>query len=199
MCCLGSIAYSVLAHQVYTTSPCGYEASTCADGDLGDAGFSTVNIGLYALPTIITAISEIFINVTAYGIAYTQSPKNMKGLVASINLFMQAIASIISLATAAAIKDPYLVWVFMAPTVAGAVLTVIFWFTFRNIDKQEFVINTDFGDMKKDGDLSDDESDVNVRAAREKSLADPAPVAPTSAKVSEKRAGVDEQDHITRV
>ncbi len=93
-----------------------------------------MHIGLYAIPTIITAISEIFINVTAYGIAYTQSPKNMKGLVASINLFMSEIASILS-------------WPRLPPSrtltcrgysplrrIAGAFITVAFWFTFRHLD-----------------------------------------------------------------
>ncbi|KAK8040794.1 H+/oligopeptide symporter [Apiospora phragmitis] len=158
MTTLGSIAYSVLAHRVYQTSPCGNQASGCTETELGDQGFSTVHIGLYAIPTVVTAMAEVFINVTAYGIAYTQSPKNMKGLVASINLFMSAISSILSLATSAAIKDPYLPWVFAAPTIAGAVITVAFWFTFRQLDNQEFVINTDFDDMKLDSEVSDEEN-----------------------------------------
>ncbi|KAK8136072.1 MFS general substrate transporter [Apiospora sp. TS-2023a] len=158
MTTLGSIAYSVLAHRVYQTSPCGDQASRCTETGLGDQGFSTVHIGLYAIPTVVTAMAEVFINVTAYGIAYTQSPKNMKGLVASINLFMSAISSILSLATSAAIRDPYLPWVFAAPTIAGAFITVAFWFTFRHLDNQEFVINTDFDDMKLDSELSDEEN-----------------------------------------
>jgi dipeptide/tripeptide permease len=129
-----------------------------------------VHLGLYAIPTIITAISEIFINVTAYGIAYTQSPKNMKGLVASINLFMSAVASIISLSTAAAIVDPYLPWVFAAPTVAGAIITVAFWFTFKHLDNQEFIINTDFDDLKLDTDKSDIDSENGVPAPETKTL-----------------------------
>ncbi|KAK7966330.1 uncharacterized protein PG986_000607 [Apiospora aurea] len=131
MTTLGSIAYSVLAHRVYQTSPCGDQASKCTETALGDQGFSSVHIGLYAIPTVVTAMAEVFINVTAYGIAYTQSPKNMKGLVASVNLFMSAISSILSLATSAAIRDPYLPW--------------------------EFVINTDFDDMQLDSEVSDEE------------------------------------------
>jgi len=90
--------------------------------------------------------------VTAYGIAYSRSPKNMKGLVASLNLFMTAISAAIGLASAPSIQDPYLIWAFAGPTIAGGVLTVIFWFTFRHLDKEEFVINTDFKDMKTDSD-----------------------------------------------
>ncbi|KAK8100042.1 putative peptide transporter PTR2 [Apiospora kogelbergensis] len=173
MTTLGSIAYSVLAHRVYQTSPCGDRASGCTETELGDAGFSTVHIGLYAIPTVVTAMAEVFINVTAYGIAYTQSPKNMKGLVASVNLFMSAISSILSLATSAAIRDPYLPWVFAAPTIAGAFITVAFWFTFRHLDHQEFVINTDFDDMKLDSEVSDEEA----AARNEKNTALPAATA----------------------
>ncbi|KAK3361768.1 hypothetical protein B0T24DRAFT_561305 [Lasiosphaeria ovina] len=171
VCTIGSIGFSVLQYYVYQTSPCGYNATTC-DGRLpeGVNPLSTVSYSLYSIPIIITAISEIFINVTAYGIAYSRSPKNMKGLVASINLFMVAISAAIGLATAPAIQDPYLVWAFAGPTIVGAVLTVVFWFTFRHLDKEEFVINTDFQDMKRDSDDSDAE---NNQARENKLLSDP--------------------------
>lgn len=153
VCSIGSIGFSVLQYYVYKTSPCGYDATTCAEilTD-GQNTLSTVPLGLYSIPIIITAVAEIFVNVTAYGIAYSRSPKNMKGLVASINLFMTAISAAIGLATAPAIADPYLIWAFAGPTIAGGVLTVIFWFTFKDMDKEEFIINTDFGDMKRDSD-----------------------------------------------
>ncbi|KAF3014968.1 hypothetical protein G7054_g7789 [Neopestalotiopsis clavispora] len=162
ICTIGSIGFSVLQYYVYQTSPCGWNATTCAEiVAVGENSLSTISYSLYAIPIIITAISEIFINVTAYGIAYSRSPKNMKGLVASINLFMTAISAAIGLATAPAIQDPYLIWAFAGPTIAGAVLTVIFWFTFHHLDKEEFVINTSAGDMKRD---TDDESDLERRA-----------------------------------
>jgi dipeptide/tripeptide permease len=172
LCTVGSIGFSVLQHYVYQTSPCGYNATTCAEIlPEGENALSSISYSLYAVPIVITAISEIFVNVTAYGIAYTRSPKNMKGLVSSINLFMTAISAAIGLATAPAIQDPYLVWAFAGPTIVGAVLTVAFYFTFRHIDHEEFVINTDFGDMKRD---SDRESDVE-QVPEKKVLANEAP------------------------
>ncbi|KAK1833002.1 major facilitator superfamily domain-containing protein [Podospora conica] len=172
LCTIGSIGFSVLQHYVYKTSPCGYNATTCAEIlPEGENALSPISYSWYALPIVITAISEIFVNVTAYGIAYTRSPKNMKGLVASINLFMTAISAAIGLATAPAIQDPYLVWAFAGPTIAGAVLTVIFYFTFKHIDNEEFVINTDFADMKRD---SDRESDVE-QVSEKKVVVDEAP------------------------
>ncbi|OTB06508.1 hypothetical protein M426DRAFT_20957 [Hypoxylon sp. CI-4A] len=158
---IGSIGYPVLQYFVYKTSPCGYNATTCADIlPAGSVTVSSVSYAYYAIPVIITAISEIFVNVTAYGIAYSRAPKNMKGLVASLNLAMTAISAAIGLATAPAIRDPYLVWAFAGPTIVGAVFTVIFWFTFKHIDKEEFVLNTDFADMKKDSDRESDEERV---------------------------------------
>ncbi|KAI1843785.1 hypothetical protein JX265_001078 [Neoarthrinium moseri] len=163
LCTIGSIGYSILQYNVYQTSPCGYNATTCAEiVPEGETAVSTVSYALYSIPVILTALSEIFINVTAYGIAYSRSPKNMKGLVASINLFMTAISAAIGLATSAAVADPYLIWVFAGPTIAGAVLTVLFWFTFRNMDKDEFVINTGFGDMKRDSDVESDAERTNT-------------------------------------
>jgi dipeptide/tripeptide permease len=151
LCTVGSVGFIVLQYYVYQTSPCGYNATTCSEIlPVGENSLSSVSYALYAIPIVVTAVSEIFVNVTAYGIAYSRSPKNMKGLVASINLFMTAISAAIGLASAPAIQDPYLIWAFAGPSIAGAVLTVIFWFTFRHLDKEDFVINTDFSDMKRD-------------------------------------------------
>ncbi|GAW12003.1 hypothetical protein ANO14919_013580 [Xylariales sp. No.14919] len=95
------------------------------------------------------------------------APKNMKGLVASLNLFNSAIAAILGLAAAPAIKDPNLVWVFFGPTIAGGVLTVIFWFLFHQLDDEEFVLNTDFNDMKRDSDVSDEETTTAAPAEKQ--------------------------------
>lgn len=155
---IGSIGYGLLQYYVYQTSPCGYNASTCTERTpAGEPALSPIPYPLYAIPVIIGAISEVFVNVSLYGMAYAMAPKNMKGLVASLNLFSSAIAAILGLAAAPAIKDPNLVWVFFGPTIAGGVLTVIFWFLFKELDDEEFVLNTDFKDMKRDSDVSDEE------------------------------------------
>lgn len=164
LCTLGSVGFSILQYYVYKTSPCGHNATTCADiVPAGANSLSSVSYALYSIPIVITAVSEIFVNVTAYGIAYARSPKNMKGLVTSLNLFMTAITAIIGLATADAIQDPYLIWAFAGPTVVGGALTVVFYFTFRHLDKEEFYINTSFGDVKRDGD---EDSDAERREQR---------------------------------
>lgn len=50
----------------------------------------------------------------------------MRGLVSAINLFNTAIAYIINLACSPIVQDPYLVWDFGGPAIAGAIVTVIF-------------------------------------------------------------------------
>ncbi|CAG8981256.1 hypothetical protein HYALB_00003854 [Hymenoscyphus albidus] len=137
---VGASSYAVIQHFIYKTSPCGKYASDCEIG----SGVSSLSVWLYGIPTITTACSEIFINVTAYGIAYSRAPQNMKGFVMALSLFMQAITTAISLATANAIQDPYLVWVFAVPAIVGFIAAPIFWFLFRDLDKEDFFV--DIGD-----------------------------------------------------
>ena len=81
----------------------------------------------------------------------------MKGLVTSIFLFMNAIAQAIGAGTTPALKgeqsipksvqrlgstsdnekDPYLIWVFAAPAIAGFVLTPLFYWLFRELDNDD--------------------------------------------------------------
>ncbi|KAI0147724.1 major facilitator superfamily domain-containing protein [Xylariaceae sp. FL1272] len=174
---VGSLGYGLLQYYVYKTSPCGNHASTCTEIVApGEPALSPVPYGLYAIPVVLGGMSEVFVNVSLYGIAYAMSPRNMKGLVASLNLFTNAISAAIGLAAAPAIKDPNLVWVFFGPTIAGGVLTVIFWFTFHNLDEEEFVLNTDMRDMKRDSGVSDEETasaqDKKVVADEKKAIGD---------------------------
>jgi dipeptide/tripeptide permease len=88
-------------------------------------------------------ISELFVNVPAYGIAYSRSPKNMRGLVSAINLFSTAIAYALGLACSEIVRDPYLTWVFAIPTVIGAIAVPIFWLLFKHIDAEEYTLTSE--------------------------------------------------------
>lgn len=138
---LAGIGYTVLCYKAYQTSPCGWYGSTdpqCVENDL----FSPISLWWEAIPYALGGFSELFINVPAYGIAYSRAPVNMRGLVSAINLFNTGFAYIVNLATSAVIVDPYLVWDFGGPAIVGGVVTVFFWFTFRHIDKEEYVLST---------------------------------------------------------
>lgn len=122
--CAG-IAYTVLQYYTYKTNPCGYYGSTdpiCVDGGLT----SEISVWWMAVPYGIGGFSELFINVPAYGIAYSRAPVNMRGVVSALNLFNTAIAYIVNLAASPAITDPNLIWDFGGPTIVGAVVTVLF-------------------------------------------------------------------------
>lgn len=142
ICSIGSIGWAIITHYAYTTGPCGDHASslTCVDAD-GVSLVSPISIWWTAIPLSITALCEILVNVTAYGIAYSRAPKNMRGLVSAINCFMSAIQYAINLATAPAIRDPYIVWAFAGPSIVGFVSAIAFWFIFKDLDKEEYVIS----------------------------------------------------------
>lgn len=94
-----------------------------------------------AIPYALGGISELFVNVPAYGIAYSRAPKNMRGLVAALNLFNTAVAYAIGLACSSVIRDPFLTWDFGGPSIAGGILTIVFYYTFRHIDKEEYKLS----------------------------------------------------------
>jgi dipeptide/tripeptide permease len=100
-----------------------------------------ITIWWTAIPFALGGISELFVNVPAYGIAYSRAPVHMRGLVSAINLFSTAVAYAIGLACSSVVRDPYLTWDFGGPAIAGGILTVVFWFTFKHIDKEEYVLS----------------------------------------------------------
>lgn len=145
LCCsIFSIGWPIITHYAYTTGPCGDRASslTCVDAD-GYSLVSPINIWWTVIPVALTALCEITVNVTCYGIAYSRAPPNMRGLVSAVNCFMSAIQYAINLATSYAIQDPYITWAFAGPSIVGFVSSVVFWLTFKHLDSEEYVLNDD--------------------------------------------------------
>jgi POT family proton-dependent oligopeptide transporter len=125
--CIGCIIAAIIQWQVYKTSPCGYQASTCDQ-------VSTISLWLQIPIYFIPAVGELFVNVTSYELAYTRSPARMKGLVYSMALFNTAIASALSLAMSNAIQDPYLIWPWVALAVATFVCAILLKTSFKHLD-----------------------------------------------------------------
>lgn len=142
LCSIFSAGFAIITHYAYLTSPCGDHASSlsCVDDD-GNALVSPITIWWTALPVMGTAICEILVNVTAYGLAYSRAPKNMRGLVSALNLFSTGVSFAIGLGTSYVIQDPYIVWAFGGPTIIGFVLAFVFWFTFKDLDKEEYILS----------------------------------------------------------
>lgn len=140
---IGSASYAIIQHYIYQTSPCGYSASTCTEG----TGVSPLSLWLYAIPVVTCAPAEPLLFVPAFSLAYARSPPNMKGLVMGLSLFTLSVSQLISLMFAGLVHDPNLIWVFAVPSIIGFVVSLVFWFSFRHMDDEEFYLGEkDFGE-----------------------------------------------------
>lgn len=144
---IGGVGYTVINYYAYKLGPCKEygTSATCVDAD-GISLVAPISIWYIAIPYAIGGISELFVNVPAFGLAYSRAPVNMRGLVSAINLFNTAVAYAIGLACSSVIRDPLLTWDLGGPAIAGFICTVLFWFLFKHIDKEEYVLsqNTDY-------------------------------------------------------
>jgi len=125
---------TIIQYKIYTTSPCGYRATECAEAD---GTVSPITVWAQVPVYVLGAAAECFAQVTAYEVAYSQAPMNMKSLVTAIFLFMNALSSAIGAAVTPATKDPYLIWIFAGPTIGGFILTPLFYFLYRHLDKED--------------------------------------------------------------
>jgi hypothetical protein len=95
----------------------------------------------------------------------------MKGFVMAISLFMTAISTAISLATADAIQDPYLVWAFGAPAIIGFVAAFVFYFLFRHLDEEEFFVHVNESSEIIQAQGSADEEKYSISDAKDSKFA----------------------------
>ncbi|KAK9326116.1 H+/oligopeptide symporter [Lipomyces orientalis] len=144
---------AVVQYYVYKLSPCGYYASTCAD-------VAPISIWWQIPNTVLGAMSECFCNVTAYELAYARSPPSMRGLVMALFLFNTALASALGEVLIPAITDPYLIWVWAGPAIALFAQTVIFWFQFKHMNDESYMIyEEDYPEEKQSPELAQSESE----------------------------------------
>ncbi|KAJ7861980.1 POT family-domain-containing protein [Mycena olivaceomarginata] len=123
-----------------STSPCGYNATTCADAD-GNVIPSPLNVWIQSGSYILVAISEILASITGLEYAFTKAPKNMRSLVMSVFLFMSALASALGEAFVTLSLDPLLVWNYGSMGVVSMVAGILFWFHVRGTDAKEDILN----------------------------------------------------------
>jgi len=153
---VGGVGYCIINYYAYKLGPCGNQGSsdTCVDAD-GISLVAPISIWYIAIPYAIGGISELFVNVPAYGLAYSRAPENMRGLVSALNLFNTAVAYAIGLACSSVIRDPFLTWDLGGPAIAGFACTLIFWFLFKHIDREEYVLsqNGDYQSRLDEGNV----------------------------------------------
>ena len=103
-----------------------------------------------------TALSECFVNVTCYELAYARSAPNMRSVVIAIFLFMNCLNYALQEILTPLVVDPYLIWAYAAPAIVLFAQTAIFWFRYRKFNDDEFMIGYDEGlDEKTRDDASD--------------------------------------------
>ncbi|KKK13937.1 hypothetical protein P175DRAFT_0453555 [Aspergillus ochraceoroseus IBT 24754] len=128
------IAAAVTQYYIYKMSPCGNQASSCDEP-------APINVWVQTLPYVLIAFSEIFTSITGYEYAYTKAPRNMKSLVQSIYLFMNAISSAIQQGLTGLSTDPLLIWNYGFVAVLAFVAGNLFWITHSDLDEQEDELN----------------------------------------------------------
>ncbi|PYH39769.1 putative MFS peptide transporter [Aspergillus neoniger CBS 115656] len=128
------IAAAVTQYYIYKLSPCGNHPSTCDEA-------APINVWVQAVPYVLIAFSEIFASITGYEYAYTKAPKNMKSLVQSLYLFMNAISSAIQQGLTALSTDPLLIWNYGFVAVLAFVGGNLFFLCNLKLDKEEDELN----------------------------------------------------------
>ncbi|KAL5318999.1 hypothetical protein ACEPPN_014067 [Leptodophora sp. 'Broadleaf-Isolate-01'] len=163
---VGAVGYTVLNYYAYKIGPCGHYGSSksCVDAD-GNSLVANISVWWMAIPYALGGISELFVNVPAYGLAYSRAPKNMRSLVTALNLFSTGIAYALGLAFAGIIKDPFLTWDLGAPAIIGFVAAALFYYLFRHIDDEEYVLSTnDDYHLQHQSDSSIAGTEINEKA-----------------------------------
>ena len=101
MTTLSAALAAIVQWRVYKTSPCSFHASTCSK-------VSPISIW-WQFPSIcLGAISEMFVNVTGYELAYARAPPNMKSLVMAMFLVTNALFITVASWIIPLVKDPNL-------------------------------------------------------------------------------------------
>lgn len=129
-----SVIGAILQWRVYKTSPCGFQASTCD-------GVSPLSVWWQVPVMVLAAWGECFCAVTSYELAYARAPPTMRGLLTAIFLFMNGLASAVGEILIPATKDPWLIYLWAGPAVALFLQTIIFWFRFRHLNNDEFMLD----------------------------------------------------------
>jgi proton-dependent oligopeptide transporter, POT family len=138
---LSMVAACVTQYYIYELSECGNYASGTIPGTEEDCPAAPINVWVQALPYVFVGISEIFTNVTSLEYAFTKAPSNMRSLVMSINLLMNAFSSAIAQAFVSLSADPLLVWNYGVVAVLSGIGGICFWLNFHNLDKEEDRLN----------------------------------------------------------
>jgi proton-dependent oligopeptide transporter, POT family len=140
---LAMVYSSVLQHFIDVRSPCagtGIGPSECTKED-GTPNPADINVWIIAGPYILVGMSEIFASITSLEYAFTKAPERMKSVVMAFSQFMVALSSALNFALTAVNVEAKFMWLYASFAITAWVIGTIFYFTFRNLDKQEDELN----------------------------------------------------------
>ena len=126
---------AVTQYYIYQTSPCGYHASD------PDCDPSPLSVWIQSGSYILIAFSEIFASITSLESGFSKAPKNMRSLVASFALFMNAISSALQEAFLPLLVDPHITWNYGSVAILAFVVGCAFYIFNLKLDKQEDKLN----------------------------------------------------------
>lgn len=134
MAVLAMIVAALIQHYIYVQSPCGKNASSCDTPP-------DISVWVQTPAYVLIAFSEIGASITGLEYAFTKAPKNMRGLVTGMFWFAQAFSAAVAQAFVPFAEDPLLVWLYTTIAIITTIGGIGFWFTFRNLDREEEELN----------------------------------------------------------
>lgn len=158
----------VIQYYIYKNSECGnYANGIMADGTERDCARVDISMWAQSGSYILIAFSEIMASITSLEYAHSKAPANMRSMVQSVALFMNAISSAIGFALVSLADDPLLVWNYAVVAILAVFGGCMFWLQMRHLDGQEDELNMlpkgEVGDVVAKAKFDDDEkSDVKA-------------------------------------
>ncbi|KAJ7752199.1 peptide/h+ symporter protein [Mycena maculata] len=160
---LAMVYAAVLEHYLYELSPCdNHQPSACTTAD-GEPNAAPLNVWIVAGPYILVAISEIFASITSLEYAYTKAPRRMKSVVMAFASLQTALASALNFALTAVNVEPRFQWLFASFAITATIFAGIFYWTFRDLDRQEVELNL-IGTGERDGFVGERAADDAEKA-----------------------------------
>jgi POT family proton-dependent oligopeptide transporter len=157
----------IIQYYIYQRNECGNYANGKVPGTDVDCARSELSMWAQTGSYVLIAFSEIMASITSLEYAHSKAPANMRSMVQSVALFMNAISSAIGFALTPLADDPLLVWNYAVVAILAVFGGTMFWIQFRHLDKQEDQLNMlpkgAIGDKVSNAKFEEDEkSEVRV-------------------------------------
>ncbi|ORY80871.1 POT family-domain-containing protein [Protomyces lactucae-debilis] len=133
---------AVVQHYIYKTSNCGnYAGNPYLDAAKTIRCVSPLSVWIQTGSYVLIAFSEIFASITGLEYAFSKAPRSMRSIVTSLFLFTSAISTALGQAFVSLSSDPNLVINYAVMGALSFVGGVAFYFHFRQLDRDEDMLN----------------------------------------------------------